>query len=149
MLIFELNKPRVYLSRNLSRDLIYFFLQKVIHNTMVSFQKQIKPPGNRSGPHRLLFAQLCPYFLRHYSRRWFKENLIAAAIDLLHDPVANVRLAVVPLLPRLKRGLRMPVRESLPPSLSPFFLPSIPPPLPHSFSLSLFLSFSPFFISRS
>ncbi|KAI8918170.1 armadillo-type protein [Powellomyces hirtus] len=55
---------------------------------------------------RLLFIDLCEQILTHYSNRFFRESFFSAFLELVKDPVANVRLRVVPLLPEIRRGLR-------------------------------------------
>jgi hypothetical protein len=46
--------------------------------------------------------------LRIFSCRWFKGHLLGALLELLVDPVPNVRLAALALLPALKQTIRLP-----------------------------------------
>lgn len=58
---------------------------------------------------RALFVRLCagPLFSL-FSRKFFRDHFLPGAVDRLSDPVPNVRLQVVPLLPALKRRVRLP-----------------------------------------
>ncbi|KAJ3166830.1 Serine/threonine-protein phosphatase 4 regulatory subunit 4 [Geranomyces variabilis] len=55
---------------------------------------------------RLLFVELCAHVLTQYSARFFRESFFTPLLDMVRDPVANVRLRVVPLLPEVRRQLR-------------------------------------------
>ncbi|KAJ3018864.1 Serine/threonine-protein phosphatase 4 regulatory subunit 4 [Thoreauomyces humboldtii] len=55
---------------------------------------------------RQLFVELCDNVLSQYSNRFFRESFFNSLLELVKDPVANVRLKVVPLLPEIRRGLR-------------------------------------------
>mmetsp|Transcript_29490 Transcript_29490/g.56637 ORF Transcript_29490/g.56637 Transcript_29490/m.56637 type:complete len:789 (+) Transcript_29490:288-2654(+) len=57
---------------------------------------------------RILYVELCEHLGVHFSRRYFREHFLEAAVELLQDPVPNVRMRACPLLPRMKRMIRLP-----------------------------------------
>lgn len=55
-----------------------------------------------------MYVELCEHLGVHFSRRYFREHFLEAAVELLQDPVPNVRMRACPLLPRMKRMIRLP-----------------------------------------
>ena len=62
----------------------------------------------RSCHNRITYCDLAEAFLTTFSRRFFRDHLLEPMLDLLDDPVVNVRLRACRLLPQLKRTLRLP-----------------------------------------
>ncbi|KAI9090280.1 armadillo-type protein [Phlyctochytrium arcticum] len=62
---------------------------------------------------RLLFLDLCETVLGVFSHRFFKENFLQSYLELVKDPVPNVRLRLVSLLPAVRRTLRLPADSAL------------------------------------
>lgn len=46
--------------------------------------------------------------LRRFSSRFIKEYLFDLVLELLHDPVPNVRISAMPFLPQLKHCVKLP-----------------------------------------
>jgi serine/threonine-protein phosphatase 4 regulatory subunit 4 len=57
---------------------------------------------------RLGFLEVAAAALRRFSSRFFKEYLLDVTVELLADPVPNVRLVAATLLPALKQSIRLP-----------------------------------------
>ncbi|KAL6757965.1 armadillo-type protein [Haematococcus lacustris] len=57
---------------------------------------------------RLAFADVCRHLLRRFSSRFIKEWVFDLCLELLYDPVPNVRLQVTHILPALKQTIRLP-----------------------------------------
>ncbi|CAH1262592.1 PPP4R4 [Branchiostoma lanceolatum] len=57
---------------------------------------------------RMLFVDVCCDVMELFSRRFFKEYFFEFVLNLAHDPVANVRLKLCSLLPRLKTQIKLP-----------------------------------------
>jgi len=54
---------------------------------------------------RILYLEACVYALSLNSRLYFQRNFLEVAIDLLDDPVPNVRLKAISLVPLWKTAL--------------------------------------------
>lgn len=48
-----------------------------------------------------------------FSRKYFNKHFLIPALELVHDPVANVRYKLCQLLPRLRSSLRLPADKQL------------------------------------
>ncbi|KAK9819789.1 hypothetical protein WJX72_002412 [[Myrmecia] bisecta] len=57
---------------------------------------------------RMTFVDACQHLMRRYSTKFFKEFFLDLCIDLLNDPIPNVRLHVCQLMPILKQTIRLP-----------------------------------------
>eukprot|EP00899_Mesostigma_viride_P009459 jgi/Mesvir1/18514/Mv04510-RA.1 len=57
---------------------------------------------------RSLFVDVCCHALSLCSSGLFKEAYFDHLLDMCNDPVANVRVKVCPLLPAIKRSLKLP-----------------------------------------
>eukprot|EP00232_Nephroselmis_pyriformis_P017459 CAMPEP_0182900592 /NCGR_PEP_ID=MMETSP0034_2-20130328/28966_1 /TAXON_ID=156128 /ORGANISM="Nephroselmis pyriformis, Strain CCMP717" /LENGTH=678 /DNA_ID=CAMNT_0025034831 /DNA_START=313 /DNA_END=2346 /DNA_ORIENTATION=+ len=57
---------------------------------------------------RALYVTCCGHIMELCSSRFFKEMFLDACFDALADPVANVRMRSVSLLPGLKRSVKLP-----------------------------------------
>jgi serine/threonine-protein phosphatase 4 regulatory subunit 4 len=62
---------------------------------------------------RHLFIDICFMAVEMFSRAFFKEYFFEAALRLMTDKVPNIRLRLCPLLPIMKRMLKIPGDKSL------------------------------------
>ncbi|XP_049446891.1 serine/threonine-protein phosphatase 4 regulatory subunit 4 isoform X1 [Epinephelus fuscoguttatus] len=67
----------------------------------------------RSYWNRLRFLDVCEMATEIFSRKYFNKHFLIPALDLVHDPVANVRYKLCQLLPRLRSSLRLPADKQL------------------------------------
>ncbi|TPX36529.1 hypothetical protein SmJEL517_g01370 [Synchytrium microbalum] len=57
---------------------------------------------------RILFMTACKILLETSSMRFFKEHFFVNFLEMCHDPVANIRLRMVALLPVVRKRLKLP-----------------------------------------
>ncbi|KAM9703323.1 serine/threonine-protein phosphatase 4 regulatory subunit 4 isoform 4-T4 [Menidia menidia] len=62
----------------------------------------------RSYWNRLRFLDVCEVASEIFSRKFFNKNFLLPALELVHDPVANVRYKLCRLLPGFRASLRLP-----------------------------------------
>ncbi|XP_014606274.1 PREDICTED: serine/threonine-protein phosphatase 4 regulatory subunit 4-like [Polistes canadensis] len=62
---------------------------------------------------RMIFVRMMVEALNIFSSAYFKENFFTVLLNLAEDPVANIRLKVVSLLPILKSQLWLPTDKKL------------------------------------
>ncbi|EFJ50926.1 hypothetical protein VOLCADRAFT_88347 [Volvox carteri f. nagariensis] len=62
----------------------------------------------RSFVARITFVDIAAALLRRFSSRFIKEYIFDLVLELLYDPVPNVRLSVTSLLPALKSCIKLP-----------------------------------------
>ncbi|CAL7947775.1 unnamed protein product [Xylocopa violacea] len=62
---------------------------------------------------RMMFVRTMIEALEIFSSAYFKEHFFSVLLNLAEDPIANVRMKVVSLLPQLKSQLRMPADKKL------------------------------------
>ncbi|XP_047184415.1 serine/threonine-protein phosphatase 4 regulatory subunit 4 isoform X2 [Scophthalmus maximus] len=67
----------------------------------------------RSYWNRLRFLDVCETATEFFSRKYFNKHFLIPALELVHDPVANVRYKLCQLLPRLRSSLRLPADKQL------------------------------------
>ncbi|XP_029352887.1 serine/threonine-protein phosphatase 4 regulatory subunit 4 isoform X7 [Echeneis naucrates] len=67
----------------------------------------------RSYWNRLRFLDVCETASEIFSRKYFNKHFLVPALELVHDPVANVRYKLCQLLPRLRSLLRLPADKQL------------------------------------
>ncbi|XP_069581184.1 serine/threonine-protein phosphatase 4 regulatory subunit 4 isoform X2 [Brachyistius frenatus] len=67
----------------------------------------------RSYWNRLRFLDICETATEIFSRKYFNKYFLVPALELVHDPVANVRYKLCQLLPRLRSSLRLPADKQL------------------------------------
>ncbi|XP_034018304.1 LOW QUALITY PROTEIN: serine/threonine-protein phosphatase 4 regulatory subunit 4 [Thalassophryne amazonica] len=67
----------------------------------------------RSYWNRLRFLDVCETAAEIFSRKYFNRYFLLPALELVHDPVANVRYKLCHLLPRLRSCLRLPADKQL------------------------------------
>mmetsp|Transcript_38549 Transcript_38549/g.46602 ORF Transcript_38549/g.46602 Transcript_38549/m.46602 type:complete len:770 (+) Transcript_38549:354-2663(+) len=57
---------------------------------------------------RQLYVELAENLLAVFSSKFFRDNFLEEAVNLLQDPVPNVRMKACLLLPQLKRTVKLP-----------------------------------------
>lgn len=62
---------------------------------------------------RMLFIRMMIEAMTIFSSMYFKEYFYATVLSLTEDPIANIRLKVVTILPTLKSYLRLPSDKKL------------------------------------
>jgi len=62
---------------------------------------------------RMMFVRMMIEALQIFSSIYFKDHFFTVLLSLAEDPIANIRLKVVSLLPRLKSQLRVPTDKKL------------------------------------
>jgi hypothetical protein len=62
---------------------------------------------------RMMFVRMMIEALEIFSSVYFKDHFFTVFLSLAEDPVANIRLKVVCLLPQLKSQLRLPTDKKL------------------------------------
>ncbi|KAJ8681033.1 hypothetical protein QAD02_016820 [Eretmocerus hayati] len=62
---------------------------------------------------RMVFIRVMTEAMTIYSSMYFKEHFCASLLNMMEDPVANVRLKVITLLPTIKSCLRLPADKEL------------------------------------
>ncbi|XP_029903409.1 serine/threonine-protein phosphatase 4 regulatory subunit 4 isoform X2 [Myripristis murdjan] len=67
----------------------------------------------RSYWNRLRFLDVCEMASELFSRKYFNKHFLLPALELVHDPVANVRYKLCQLLPRLRSSIRLPADKQL------------------------------------
>ncbi|XP_011610127.2 serine/threonine-protein phosphatase 4 regulatory subunit 4 isoform X1 [Takifugu rubripes] len=67
----------------------------------------------RSYWNRLRFLDICETATEIFSRKYFNKHFLIPALELVHDPVANVRYKLCQLLPRLRSSIRLPADKQL------------------------------------
>ena len=54
-----------------------------------------------------MFVEICKLIMQLYSKNFFKMYFYQSIIKLAHDPVVNVRISFIKILPDLKRIWRL------------------------------------------
>ncbi|XP_036066531.1 serine/threonine-protein phosphatase 4 regulatory subunit 4 isoform X1 [Oryzias melastigma] len=67
----------------------------------------------RSYWNRLRFLDVCEIATEIFSKKYFNKHFLVPALELVHDPIANVRYKLCQLLPRLRSSLRLPADKLL------------------------------------
>ncbi|XP_061602857.1 serine/threonine-protein phosphatase 4 regulatory subunit 4 [Cololabis saira] len=67
----------------------------------------------RSYWNRLRFLDVCEIATEIFSKKYFNKHFLVPALELVHDPVANIRYKLCQLLPRLRLSLRLPADKLL------------------------------------
>lgn len=62
---------------------------------------------------RMMFVRMMVEALEIFSSTYFKEHFFNVLLNLTEDPIANIRMKVVSLLPQLKNQLWMPTDKKL------------------------------------
>lgn len=69
--------------------------------------------SSRKWNHRMAFLYFCDSVLKTCSRRFFKTSFFRLYLGILQDPVPNVRVKAVRLLPNARKSLELPQDEAL------------------------------------
>ncbi|KAJ8009238.1 hypothetical protein DPEC_G00086820 [Dallia pectoralis] len=67
----------------------------------------------RSYWNRLRYLDLCEIAMELFSKDYFCKHFLIQALELVNDPVANVRYKLCHMLPRLRSTIRMPADKHL------------------------------------
>ncbi|XP_028809489.1 serine/threonine-protein phosphatase 4 regulatory subunit 4 [Denticeps clupeoides] len=67
----------------------------------------------RSYWNRLRYLDLCEIAMELFSKSYFCKNFLMEALELVNDPVANVRYKLCHMLPRLRSTIRLPTDKHL------------------------------------
>ncbi|XP_064181486.1 serine/threonine-protein phosphatase 4 regulatory subunit 4 isoform X2 [Anguilla rostrata] len=67
----------------------------------------------RSYWNRLRYLDLCEIAMELFSKSYFCKHFLVPALELVNDPVANVRYKLCCLLPRLKSTIRLPSEKPM------------------------------------
>ncbi|XP_004837113.1 serine/threonine-protein phosphatase 4 regulatory subunit 4 isoform X2 [Heterocephalus glaber] len=98
-------------SRTLCIFLRYNRKQEQKHEVI---QKLIEQLGQgKSYWNRLRFLDTCEFVIEIFSKSFFCKYFFLPAIELTHDPVANVRMKLCCLLPKVKSTLKIPADKHL------------------------------------
>ncbi|KAM7154889.1 serine/threonine-protein phosphatase 4 regulatory subunit 4 isoform 2-T2 [Molossus nigricans] len=98
-------------SRTLCIFLRYNRKQEQRHEVI---QKLIEQLGQgKSYWSRLRFLDTCEFIIEIFSKSFFCKYFFLPAIELTHDPVANVRMKLCYLLPKVKSTLKIPADKHL------------------------------------
>uniref|UniRef100_A0A803T1Z4 Protein phosphatase 4 regulatory subunit 4 n=1 Tax=Anolis carolinensis TaxID=28377 RepID=A0A803T1Z4_ANOCA len=77
-------------------------------------QKLIEQLGQgKSYWNRLRFLDTCEFIIELFSKSFFCEYFFLPVLELTHDPVANVRMKLCYLLPKVKSTLKVPTNKHL------------------------------------
>ncbi|XP_030070820.1 serine/threonine-protein phosphatase 4 regulatory subunit 4 isoform X2 [Microcaecilia unicolor] len=77
-------------------------------------QKMIEQLGQgKSYWNRLRFLDTCEYIMELFSKSFFCKYFFLSVLDLTNDPVANVRMKICYMLPKLKSTLKLPTDKVL------------------------------------
>ncbi|KAJ3039534.1 Serine/threonine-protein phosphatase 4 regulatory subunit 4 [Rhizophlyctis rosea] len=63
--------------------------------------------------HRLLYIKFLSFSLITFSTAYFRSSLLPTLLDMTKDPVPNIRLAIVQLLPNIRKIIRIPADSDL------------------------------------
>ncbi|XP_012236283.1 serine/threonine-protein phosphatase 4 regulatory subunit 4 isoform X2 [Bombus impatiens] len=101
----------------LSAGTLYLFLLRYNMKPMQRVELRSKLYSDlASNPNcyvRMMFVRMMIEALEIFSSAYFKEHFFTALLNLAEDPVANIRMKVISLLPQLKSMLRMPADKKL------------------------------------
>ncbi|XP_053080865.1 serine/threonine-protein phosphatase 4 regulatory subunit 4 isoform X3 [Acinonyx jubatus] len=98
-------------SRTLCIFLRYNRKQEQRHEVI---QKLIEQLGQgKSYWNRLRFLDTCEFIIEIFSKSFFCKYFFLPTIELTHDPVANVRMKLCYLLPKVKSTLKIPADKHL------------------------------------
>ncbi|XP_033353548.1 serine/threonine-protein phosphatase 4 regulatory subunit 4-like isoform X3 [Bombus vosnesenskii] len=101
----------------LSAGTLYLFLLRYNMKPMQRVELRSKLYSDlASNPNcyvRMMFVRMMIEALEIFSSAYFKEHFFTVLLNLAEDPVANIRMKVISLLPQLKSMLRMPADKKL------------------------------------
>ena len=62
---------------------------------------------------RFIFLEICQVILTTFSKKFFRDHFVHHYLGLSRDPVANIRLKFIELLPLVRKTIRMPTDSQL------------------------------------
>ncbi|XP_015683129.1 serine/threonine-protein phosphatase 4 regulatory subunit 4, partial [Protobothrops mucrosquamatus] len=93
----------IYLRYNRKQEQRYEVIQKLIEQL----------GQGKSYWNRLRFLDTCEFIIELFSKSFFCEYFFLPVLELTHDPVANVRMKLCYLLPKVKSTLKVPTDKHL------------------------------------
>ncbi|KAL5036572.1 hypothetical protein BDV3_005775 [Batrachochytrium dendrobatidis] len=89
------------------QTLVHFLrkLKRLDHREHI-LRQLIDLKEDRSCHHRMMFLDTCESILQVFSRKFFRDHMFHHFLGVLRDPVANIRLRFVQLLPIVRATLR-------------------------------------------
>ncbi|XP_073466181.1 serine/threonine-protein phosphatase 4 regulatory subunit 4 [Aquarana catesbeiana] len=77
-------------------------------------QKMVEQLGQgKSYWNRLRFLDTCEYIMEFFSKSFFCKYFYLSVLELTSDPIANVRMKVCYMMPKLKSSLKLPADKHL------------------------------------
>lgn len=86
---------------------------KHVHRSEMRYKLNSELAHHSNFYNRMLYVRIMIEALDIYSTVYFKEFFFPSLISLTEDPVANIRLKIVTLLPTLKAQLKLPMDKKL------------------------------------
>nr|XP_033809148.1 serine/threonine-protein phosphatase 4 regulatory subunit 4 isoform X2 [Geotrypetes seraphini] len=93
----------IFLRFNRKQEQRYEIIQKIIEQL----------GQGKSYWNRLRFLDTCEYIMELFSKSFFCKYFFLSVLDLTNDPVANVRMKICYMLPKLKSTLKLPTDKVL------------------------------------
>nr|KAJ3420002.1 Serine/threonine-protein phosphatase 4 regulatory subunit 4 [Polyrhizophydium stewartii] len=83
-------------------------IKRVEHREMI-LKQLLDLKEERSCHLRILFLDICEAILITFSRKFFREHLFHHYLGLSRDPVPNIRLRFISIIPLARRTIRLPL----------------------------------------
>ena len=96
-----------------SQIFVYRFTVKNEDRGLIHNRIKMELAGANSCHIRMLYLRLCEMAIALFSKEYFKQNFFSDLVCLSADVVANVRLKLCTMMPRLKSLLSLPSDKSL------------------------------------
>ena len=93
--------------------IVYRFTVKNEDRGLIHNRIKMELAGANSCHIRMLYLRLCEMAIALFSKEYFKQNFFSDLVCLSADVVANVRLKLCTMMPRLKSLLSLPSDKSL------------------------------------
>eukprot|EP00842_Homolaphlyctis_polyrhiza_P001898 jgi/Hompol1/2709/HPOL_003014-RA len=87
-------------------------LKRVEHRELI-LKQLIETKEDRSYHQRIMFLDICEAILAQFSRKFFRDHIFHHYLGLSRDPVANIRLRFVSMIPMVRRTIRLPMDAAL------------------------------------
>ena len=88
---------------------IQFLNNLLVNLYKKKFTYQVDIKDRKSCHERILFLDICDIFLSTFSKKFFREHLFHHYLGISRDPVANLRLKFITLIPFVRHTLRLPL----------------------------------------
>ena len=105
--------PLQNFSSKLTSFCFYRFTVKNEDRGLIHNRIKMELAGANSCHIRMLYLRLCEMAIALFSKEYFKQNFFSDLVCLSADVVANVRLKLCTMMPRLKSLLSLPSDKSL------------------------------------